>query len=85
MHEWYGDATFPNRRLHILVDTLMVVTPFILNAAMITLVERKILGLSQNRLGPTKVGIGGLLQPFRDAIKLLLKGNNKIFYANPIF
>ena len=83
--QWYENSTFPNTKFHILMYVLIVVTPFILNAAIITLVERKILGLSQNRLGPTKVGVGGLLQPFRDAIKLLLKGSNKIFYANPIF
>ena len=38
-----------------------------------TLIERKILGLSQNRLGPNKVAFNGLIQPFSDAIKLFIK------------
>lgn len=38
-----------------------------------TLLERKILGLCQLRRGPNKVANWGLLQPFRDAIKLFIK------------
>lgn len=38
--------------------------------AFITLIERKILGYSQLRLGPNKPSILGLLQPAADAIKL---------------
>lgn len=38
-----------------------------------TLIERKIIGASQNRKGPNEVGPLGVLQPFADALKLILK------------
>jgi len=59
--------------------------------AFVTLLERKILGLSQIRLGPNKVTFLGILQPLADGIKLLTKQNvhNKssqfiLFYTSPI-
>jgi NADH:ubiquinone oxidoreductase subunit H len=60
--------------------------------AFITLLERKILGYSQLRLGPNKVSWGGILQPFNDAIKLFSKefvfpynSNKIIFLFSPAF
>ena len=41
--------------------------------AFITLLERKLLGLSQMRLGPNKTTIWGVLQPVIDGVKLLIK------------
>ena len=41
--------------------------------ALTTLVERKALGRIQNRLGPNRVGIFGILQPLADGLKILLK------------
>jgi NADH-quinone oxidoreductase subunit H len=42
-------------------------------AAYLVLIERRLLGFFQNRLGPNRVGKFGLLQPLADGIKLLLK------------
>lgn len=44
-----------------------------LRVCFLTLLERKILGYVQNRKGPTKVLVIGLLQPVVDGGKLILK------------
>jgi NADH-quinone oxidoreductase subunit H len=41
--------------------------------ALMSVLERKILGRIQNRYGPNRVGPFGLLQPLADGIKLLIK------------
>lgn len=56
-----------------LINFVLVIVPVLVNIAFITLLERKILGYSQLRKGPNKVSIIGILQPFRDAIKLFSK------------
>ena len=57
----------------ILIDIIMVVLPLFLIVAYTTYSERKIIGFMQSRLGPTRTGPFGLLQPIADVIKLLTK------------
>ncbi len=51
----------------------IVLLPLILAVAYSTYAERKIIGFIQNRVGPHRVGWRGVLQPFADVIKMLLK------------
>lgn len=55
----------------------------LLRVGFVTLFERKILGFSQNRLGPNKVRVGGFLQPIFDGLKLFSK--NLFFLKNSFF
>jgi NADH:ubiquinone oxidoreductase subunit H len=57
----------------IIVNYLILIIVVLVNVAFITLLERKILGYSQLRKWPNKVRVGGILQPFNDAIKFFSK------------
>jgi NADH-quinone oxidoreductase subunit H len=57
----------------VLVKIVVVLVPLILGVAYFTYWERKVLGWMQRRLGPNRVGPWGLLQPFADVIKMLIK------------
>ncbi|HLR12675.1 MAG TPA: NADH-quinone oxidoreductase subunit NuoH [Burkholderiaceae bacterium] len=55
------------------IKILCIAVPIILCVAYMTYWERKMIGAMHVRLGPTRVGPYGLLQPFADVFKLLTK------------
>jgi NADH-quinone oxidoreductase subunit H len=68
--------TLPDELRFLIVTVLKIVVilvPLILAVAYFTYWERKIIGWMQQRIGPNHVGWKGLLQPFADVIKMLLK------------
>lgn len=77
--------------LEIVIKNGVVVSCLMLLVAYLTLVERKLLGYFQGRLGPDRVGAWGLLQPIADGIKSFLKediipsgADKAVFVAAPI-
>ncbi len=70
---WMGWPEWLRDVLVTLLQILAVTITVILCVAYTTYAERKVIGYMQVRLGPNRVGPKGLLQPFADVIKLLLK------------
>jgi NADH-quinone oxidoreductase subunit H len=56
-----------------LINISALLGVFLTLFALISVLERKILGRIQNRYGPNRVGPFGLLQPVADGIKMLIK------------
>ncbi len=74
-----------------LIKIVVLVAPLMGCVAYLTLWERKGIGYTQIRLGPNRVGPGGLLQPIADAVKLIFKeiirptaANKGLFFLGPI-
>jgi NADH-ubiquinone oxidoreductase chain 1 len=77
--------------LYLLLEGLAVIVPALLAVAFMTIIERKALAATQRRVGPNTVGYYGVLQPFADALKLIVKetvvpaqSNKILFYLAPV-
>ena len=90
---FYSNNTFNSWLESILnvIDVLCVILPVLLAVAFMTIIERKQLAAHQRRVGPNAVGYYGLLQPFSDALKLILKetiipshSNKILFFLAPV-
>src|ERR1700755_634520 len=55
------------------IEALALLVPLLIGVAYLTYAERKVLAAVQIRKGPNVVGPFGLLQPFADALKMLMK------------
>lgn len=59
--------------LQYFLKSLIFFICIVISASFMSFLERRLLGLFQNRYGPNRVGIFGLLQVFADMIKIFFK------------
>lgn len=75
----------------IFLKSLSLLLPLLIAIAYLTLIERKVIASMQRRKGPNVIGFFGLLQPFADVLKLMVKetvipsvSNRVIFLIAPV-
>jgi NADH-quinone oxidoreductase subunit H len=61
----------------------LVINVMLLSASVLVYAERRVSGFIQNRPGPNRVGPAGLLQPFADVFKFVLKEDIQPAAASP--
>jgi len=85
MAEFWTGYAWPT--IWIAIKILLIAVPLLIAMAYLTYAERKVIAAMQLRVGPNVVGPFGLLQPFADALKLLVKetilptGANKVVFV----
>ncbi|HTB48047.1 MAG TPA: NADH-quinone oxidoreductase subunit NuoH [Acetobacteraceae bacterium] len=68
------------------IEALCLLVPLLIGVAYLTYAERKVLAAMQLRKGPNVVGPFGLMQPFADALKMMMKetiipsGSNRLLF-----
>ena len=67
------------------IKVLIVFVVILITVALLTLAERKVSAWIQDRLGPNRVGPGGLLQPAADGVKNIIKEETLPQEANRFF
>jgi len=68
---WLPDWLVPWASILITIGVIAALAPVIM--MYLTWLERKVIARMQNRLGPNRVGVYGLLQPLADGVKMFIK------------